>query len=215
MDSDAFRALTRVKQSKLGIATPAGDDMLAVELDRAAAYVEFVTGQPAMDSDTTPFATAIGTVSAASLPVLMKQAIQMRTEQVTFQSQAGYLDDATDDVTSSISVGGFSQSKRDTARKGEEKQLNSWQALSNLLWLLMTPDRFAWWTIFLSNDPEMIIGPAWGVEQTWQQSAGPEGGWGFGFGFGGGAYGMADYAFSGWQGGMGGLPPDLFPLMTD
>lgn len=213
LDKDTFRALTRVKQTRLGVAVgqPNAETLLQVELDRAAAYVEFVTGQPAMDSTQPPLPTNSGTLSPTALPTLLTQAIQMRTEQVTFQSQNSYLDDATDDVISSLSVGGFSQSKSDPARRGEQRQLNSWQALSNLLWLLMTPDRYDHWIVFLSGDISRMIGPAWGVEQSIHPSAGPAGGWG---------YGIADYAFfgyagSGWQGWGGSLPGDILPIPTD
>lgn len=203
-----FRTLTRVKQSKLGVLStqPNADLLLQTELDRAAAYVEFVTGQPAMDSDTDVLETNSGALSPTAMPTMLRQAIQMRTEQVLFQAQNGYVDDASDDVVSSLSVGGFSQSK---FQPSKDRRLNSWNALGDLLWLLMTPDRYSWWVAFLSGDAELMIGPAWGIEQTLQQTAGPQGGWGF--------WGVADYAWagSGWLGWGGGLPNDIFPLPVD
>lgn len=225
LTSGLFRRLTRVKQSRLGIALSGAnvnaDEFLQYELDRAAAYVEFVTGQPATDSTLPLQATYVGTLPTSSaLRTMLMQAIQMRMEQILFQSQNSYLDDASDDVVSSISVGGFSQTKSDSARRGEQRQLNSWQALSNVLWLLMTPDRYSFWITFLSSDPHLQLGAAYSFENTLEPSAYFSGGYGYSYGYGG-AYGGADeyigshIGIGGWQGGLGGLPGGPFPLQVD
>lgn len=222
LTSSQFRALTRVKQSRLGIAwgQPNAELLLQTELTRAAAYVEFVTGQPAMDTTMTLQATMSATLSTASLSSLLMQAIQMRTEQVTFQSQNSYVDDATDDVVTTFSVGGYSQSKTDPTRRGEEKSLNTWQALANVLWACMTPDRFYFWEAFLSSDPTIGFGAQYSFENTFEPSAGMlgflGGAWGYGFG---GADELLQIevgaGIGGWQGGLGGLPGGIFPLPVD
>lgn len=215
-----FRRLTRVKQTRLGIAAgqPNADLLLETELNRAAAYVEFVTGQPAGDSTMTLLGTMNATLTTNSLASLVGQAIQMRTEQVTFQSQNGYVDDASDDVVNTFSVGGYSQSKSDPTRRGEEKTLNSWQALANVLWACMTPDRYYFWQVFLSADPDVGLGAEYSFENTFEPGylAGAFAGFGFGAAdgllaleFGAGAGG------TGWQGGLGGLPGGIFPLPVD
>lgn len=232
MTTGLFRKLTRVRQSRLGIA--AGQDnaeeFLQTEIERAAAYVEIVTGQPATSADMPVLATNVegGTsLTDGAVATMIRQAIQMRTEQVTFQAQNAYVDDATDDVIGSLSVGGYSQSKSDPARRGEQRQLNSWQALSNVLWLLMTPERYWWWVVFLSGDPHLMIGPSYSFENTLQP--GWIDGWGYGFGaadfliaqtgglMGGLAGGLlgSGVGIGGWQGSLGGLPGGVFPLEVD
>lgn len=210
MDNDLFRTLTRVKQSKLGVAVgqPNAETLLETELARASIYVQFVTGQPALDADLEPLQTSAGDMPAEGVRTLLRQAIQMRTEQVTFQAQNGYVDDASDDVVTSLSVGSFSQSKAQPVR-GAKPRLNSWEALTDILWLLMTPDRYAWWVAFLSGDAALQLGPQWGIEQSIHPDAGPLGGWSY--------FGIADYALagSGWQGGGGFGPGDIFPLPVD
>lgn len=211
-----FRRLTRVKQTRLGIADGQqfADEFLQTEIDRAAAYIEFVTGQPATSADLAPLPTYIanGGISAGAMTSMLSQAIQMRTEQVTFQAQNAYVDDASDDVVTSFSVGGYSQSKSDPTRRGEEKSLNSWDALTKLLWLLMTPDRYAFWIVFLSSDPTLALGAGYGFENTFQ----PEifDGWGYGFGYAD-AYLAGNILGTGWAGGLGGTPGGIWPLMVD
>lgn len=218
----AFRRITRVKLSKLGIQAGVGDELLQEEIDRAAAYVEFVTGQPATSRDlpvaTTSIENGSPTMTSTATQMLIRQAIQMRTEQVTYQSQRSYLEDATDDVISSFSVGGYSQSKTDVGRRGEQRQLNSWSALSNVLWLLMTPERYGWWVIFLSGDAHLMLGAGYGFESTLQPSW--IDGWGYGFGAAdlliastgllAGGQGVGGYGL-----GYGGLGVDPYPLPTD
>lgn len=213
-----FRRLTRVKQSRLGIAVgqPNADQLLETELGRAAAYVEFVTGQPAGDSTLPLLGTMNLTLSTNSLASLVGQAIQMRTEQVTFQSQNSYVDDASDDVVNTFSVGGYSQSKSDPTRRGEEKTLNTWQALASILWACMTPDRYYFWQVFLSSDPDIGLGAQYSFENTFEPGLIDAAGWGYGFGgadFALGLYGQV--GIGGWQGGLGGLPGGVFPLPVD
>lgn len=192
-----FRELTRVRQAKLGIA-PAGtqtDGLLQTELDRAAAYVQMVTGQPATDKDLPIIPPALdASLTAGVLQPLIGQAIQMRTEQVAFQSQNGYVDDASDDVVTSLSVGSFSQTKTRTGKN--DQKLNSWDALASLLWMLMTPDRYDYWVVALGMDAAKMLAPWWNYENAvWPP------------------YGYADIERGGWDWSYGGgLPYDILPL---
>lgn len=177
----SFRALSRVKAARLGVAEgqPGADELLQVLLDRAGAFVEIVTGQPAMDSTIDPLQPSMSTgpsgVSLASLRPLIGQAVQMRTEQEAFQAQNGYIDSASDDVVATLSVGGFSQTRTDPGRRGEQRQLNSWQALGNLLWLLMTEDRYVYWIVVMGGaaGAGAQMPPSWSYEnEVWQPFSG-------------------------------------------
>lgn len=218
LTSGLFRRITRVKQSRLGIGTvnPNGDELLQYELDRAAAYIEFVTGQPATDSTLALLPTAIGLQpTSGALRITVIKAIQMRSEQTLFQAQNSYIDDATDDVVASISVGSFSQSKFQQLRAKQEKKLNSWGALSDLLFQLMTPDRFAWWAVFLSDDDTLMIPAAYSYENTIEPSLSFSGGyWGYGFGYAD-EYIGTHVGIGGWQGGYGNTPGGIYPLPVD
>lgn len=178
---DQFRALSRVKQTRLGVATGQtnANELLQALLDRAAAFVEIVTGQPASDKDLEPgqpsMSTGPSNVSPAALKTLIAQAIQMRTEQELFQAQNGYIDDASDDVISTLSVGGFSQTKHDPSRRGEQRQLNSWVALGNILWLLMTADRYDYWIVVMGGaaGAGAQMPPSWSYEnEIWMPIGG-------------------------------------------
>lgn len=178
-----FRELTRTKTARLGLDTgqPHGDVFLDEELARSAAYVEMMTGQPATDSDRPVLTeTAMGVAPEVVLHTLLRQAIQMRTEQNAYQAQDGYVGDASDDVVQTLSVGGYSQSRVATP-KGLDRELNSWAALADILWMLMTPAKYEYWIIALSGgkDVSSMFAPAWSFENSFWQPFGSYGGcWG-------------------------------------
>src|SRR5437764_676041 len=108
---------------------PSGSDPdpLQPVVDRATSYVSFVTGR-----------TYDGTVPGLLVP-LMNQAAQMRTEQIAQQLKADTVETAGDiDLIGSFSAGGYSETRHDPDRRGEQRALNPWPALADLLWLLMT-----------------------------------------------------------------------------
>jgi hypothetical protein len=209
--TDAFRDLTRVKKTRLGIDVSQealGEALLQTELDRAATYVEIVTGQPATDTDGVlippSMATAENPVSDVVLRTLIGQAVQMRCEQVLFQAQNGYVDDATDDVVASLSVGGFSQSKVDSTRRGEQRSLNSWRALADLLWLIMTFERYCYWIVVIGGaaGAGAQMPPSWSFENMLWPDAGSLLGGGFGWGGGWGNVGVLPGSGGGWTEGV-------------
>lgn len=175
-----FRTLSRVKQTRLGVATGQdnADDLLQTLLDRAAAFVEIVTGQPASDKDADVVQPSMSTgpsdVTPGTMKALIGQAVQMRTEQELFQAQNGYIDDASDDVIQTLSVGSFSQTHR-TPRKGGERLINSWESLGDLLWLLMTADRYDYWIVVMggAGGAGAQMPPSWSYEnEIWMPVGG-------------------------------------------
>jgi hypothetical protein len=173
---------------ELGYAAPAGNDPdpLQFIVDQSVAYVTLVTGRSYDD-----------TVPALIVP-LMNQAARMRTEQVVMQSRADTVETAGDiDMVSSFTAGSYSETRKDTERRGEQRSLNPWPALNDLLWLLMTlapgetnalVDAMRdYWRFILGMSPNP---PAWSlVEVAWRENQGPS----YGFfpltGFDAGLYG--------------------------
>lgn len=142
---------SQVRFSRYGLDT----DKLEAQVARACSYIAWVTGQD--------FAAV--TVSATGLQVsdaetLLKQAVQMRTEQVVMQGRPGHVDSAaSNEVVQSMSVGPFSESRRDPQRQANQRSVNTWPALDELLWMLMTADRFSFWYGYVTgqSEPDMIV----------------------------------------------------------
>lgn len=131
-------------------------------LDRATGYIVYMTGQKldALDPSLNPGMTA------ADLEPLVQQAIQMRAEQVILQSQQGHAVSAADnEVVSGFTAGPYSEQRRDPQRKGEQRSINTWPALDELLWMLMTPERFAFWWAYVTGQP---IADTWVEEVDWR-----------------------------------------------
>lgn len=144
-----IRTWTQVPIARYGYSD---DAKLQSVIDRATAYVLWVTGQvfPTLDPSNSPVATP------EMLEPMMDQAIQMRVEQVILQGRAGYVGSAAEmDVISSFSASGYSEQRSRggfASRSGAaEKSINKWPALEELLWMLMTPERFSFWLAFVSG----------------------------------------------------------------
>lgn len=137
-----------------------GDDtQLQQKVDRAAGYVFSITGLSYAGAEMTVL--AMGPDDPGLVTKLVEQAVQMRTEQVVMQERADYVESAAqNDVIASFSAGLYSESHRDPTRRGEARSINTWPALDELLWMLMTPDRFAWWQAYISGTPA----PEWSVQ---------------------------------------------------
>lgn len=123
-------------------------------VDRAVGYVVTVTGQDITAPILPP------SLSEALFASLFDQAVQMRTEQVVLQGRKGHLSSAaSNSVISSFSAGSYSESHRDPTRRGEEKSINLWPDLDELLWLLMTPDKQDYWRAFLAGQgaPDFVV----------------------------------------------------------
>lgn len=124
---------------------------LEVLVPRANAYIEYVTGQTWAAMPT-------------NLEKLAQQAAQMRTEQIGIQGRHGHAESAAEnEVVQSFSAGLYSESRRDT-RSVVSKVVNTWPSLDELLWMLMTDDRRAYWLGWISGETV----PDWGVvEVNW------------------------------------------------
>jgi hypothetical protein len=139
-----------------------GVDPLDRLVTAACDYITFVTTR-VIDADT-----------PTMLVSMIEDAVQLRVEQTVMQRQTEHIETAGDiDMISSLSVAGYSESRRDTSAK-EPGTLNPWPALDALLWRLLSPmpgednavldDRRAYWQQLLSGQPA----PAWEtVEVDW------------------------------------------------
>lgn len=158
--SDDVYAASKVKWRKLGVNEAADLDDAVIQ---SAAYLAVMTGR--YFSDWPVPATIEGALSVNGTPEwipLMRQAHRMRVEQIVSQQQPGYVATVTDDVIQSMSVGGYSETRRDPTRRGEEKTLNLWPGLNDLLWALMTPERYDYWIAYTSG----AHAPAFSVEEV-------------------------------------------------
>lgn len=129
----------------------------------AVGYVTWITGRYFSDFG---YPQGIdGAEPIAAEPVLtrgLRRAVRMRAEQLAKQDQPGYIDTATDDLIASFSAGPYSESRRDPTRRGEQRILNMWPGLNDLLWQLMTEERFEYWRLILG----MANAPAFSVEEV-------------------------------------------------
>lgn len=154
-DAESVAALSKVDFGVLGYSVD--DGTLQAIVDQADAYVEWVTGQ------------TLDSAMPSGLVAIAEQAVRMRTEQIAFQAQEDYIEGATDETIQSFSAGSYSETRRDPTRRGEQKMLNAWQALTDILWMLMTPDKYDYWLSFLSG----VHAPAFEVtEVAWSSSGG-------------------------------------------
>ena len=76
----------------------------------------------------------------ASFETLAQECVQMRTEQLCYQAQPDQIDTRTDDLVSSFGTDGYNESRRGLNEPDKEKMVNSWQALHDRLWRLMTDE---------------------------------------------------------------------------
>lgn len=113
------------------------------EVGDATEYVQNVTWR-ALDA-TMPAAFAR---SAA-------RAVVLRTQQQVTQADPDMVESAADELTSSQSAGGASESKRafsDFKSANEALLVNKWPALNDLLWAVMTPEARLWWKAWLTGE---------------------------------------------------------------
>lgn len=173
--SDVVFTTSKARWRTLGIHDSSDLDVYVMQ---AIAYVSEITGRYFSDWPAPTYEEDFGvvdiygmsTAAGAALPLaaspvkipLAQAAVRMRTEQLVFQAQPGYLDTVTDDAISSFSAGPYSESRGDATRRGEEKTLNSMRGLNDLLWALMTEDRYSFWMAFTTN----THAPAFQVEEV-------------------------------------------------
>lgn len=154
---------SKLKWRKLGY--PSATD-IEEQVAQALAYVSIVTGRyfdPAstylpLMANYLEAPVALNSTGEA-LYLLAKQAVRMRTEQIVMQEQAAYIDTITDDAIQSFSAGPYSETRRDPTRRGEQKALNTWGGLNELLWLLMTGERYDYWVSNLTgtHTPDFVV----------------------------------------------------------
>lgn len=176
------RLWSNLDWGELGYPEVDPDVRLQVLVDRAVAYVQGITGRildPSFDGP-------------AWLEPIAQQCVQLRTEQIGYESQPDYLETANDDVVASFSAGSYSETRVDPLKRASMHVLNANPALNRALWTVMTPDMVDNWTAILSGKPV----PAFAVSETdWGEWFGPyepvPGAWGFQDGFGGNQDGIA------------------------
>lgn len=130
----------RFDWSEVGYPAPDGPgDPLDEEVGDAIEYVQNVTWRKL--DDTMPVELARSAL----------RAVLLRTQQQVIQADPDMVETANDEVVQSFSAGGYSETRKDPGRRGEQSQVNPNPDLSRLLWLLMTPEAFSWWRAFLSG----------------------------------------------------------------
>jgi hypothetical protein len=144
-DAASVRAMSKVDFGTLGYEEDAD---LQVVVDQANAYIEFVTGQTLDANMPTEFEKLAG------------QAVRMRTEQVAFQAQEDYVETVNDDAVSSFSAGSYSETRRDNNAK--RNVLNLWPGLNDLLWMMMTADKYDYWMGLLTG----VNAPAFSITEV-------------------------------------------------
>lgn len=167
--TDNIRTWSKLDLDREGYAV--GDDsLLQVQLDRAIAYITYVTGRTYVQSQTDTHPV---------VKTMLDQAVQMRTEQVILSLSDDSLSSVGDiDLIASFSAGSYSETRKDTTDT-IRKALNPWPPLNDLLWMLLglmpgetnddVLDRYDYWRQLLSG----INAPAWGiVEVDWGRGMG-------------------------------------------
>jgi hypothetical protein len=99
------------------------------------------------------------TVPAGQEP-LVQQAVQGLAEMLTYQTSAENLETLSDfDLIKSFSAGPYSETRRDAGDAMKARLLVAWPWLSDLLWGLLTPDRYDYWTAFFGgqNAPAFAV----------------------------------------------------------
>lgn len=130
----------------------ADDAALQVLVDRSVANFYNTTGRKLAKVPT-------------ELEPLVQQAIQGLTEQAAFRAQADNLETLSDfDLISTFSAGPYSETRRSPDEMMKARMINAWPWLNRLLWDLLTPEKYDYWTFFFSGQ----FAPAFAVtEMNW------------------------------------------------
>jgi hypothetical protein len=85
---------------------------------------------------------------------LVQQAVKGLSELTAYQDSPEYLETLSDfDLISSFSAGPYSESRRSPEDARKARMLVAWPWLSDLLWNLLTPDQYNYWTEFFLDTP--------------------------------------------------------------
>jgi hypothetical protein len=156
-------AWSRLDFAAMGFSSGDLDRLLA----QAVAYVEQVTGRVPL------------TAVPDELAALAAQAVMMRVEQLASQAQEEMVESATDEGgVISFSTPGYSETRANPSQGGKvwSRVVNRWQALADLLLLLMTEEKRDDWQAALNG----TFAPEWEVtEMDWSGEGpmGPTGEW--------------------------------------
>jgi hypothetical protein len=121
------------------------DAKLQVYVDRAAAEVIDITGRVLGGLDTT---------DDPNLIPLVQLAIQIRTEMLVHQAQPDYVETLADfDLISGFSAGPYSETRRGVGDAVAAKVLSANPMLHDLLFNLLTEDKYDDYILFLSGQP--------------------------------------------------------------
>jgi hypothetical protein len=103
--------------------------------------------------------TDFAAVAADDEP-LAQQAITGLAELLTYQTSPEYMDTLSDwDLISSFSAGPYSETHRNPEEARKARLLVAWPWLSDLLWGLLTPERYDYWVSFFGgqNAPAFAV----------------------------------------------------------
>lgn len=156
--SEQVRTWSQVDFGSLGY--PQNDpDPLDELIARSEAFFGEITGlgfDPVTDS-------ALVAVPDRQAP-MVRQAVQRMVEMLAVQSQPDIIDTLGDFMLlSSFSAGNYSESRRSLSEIEKNQMLVADPTLNGLLWVLMTPDKQAFWYAWLND----INAPAWDVQEVW------------------------------------------------
>jgi hypothetical protein len=130
--SDQIRTWSKLDFVDLGY-EDGSPDPLDVEVSRAVAYCEDVTGQVTAEI-----------TNATNLAVKMAQAIQLRVEQQITQRQEGYVADVNEDAVD-FDVTGYKQKRISHKERDPSTMINPWKELNDLLVSMLTDEMFEYW----------------------------------------------------------------------
>lgn len=133
---DTIRADSQLDFSALGYPEGPDPDTLTKEVARALAYVETMTGRTNATDAEIADGTALGTH--------FEQAVQLRVEQQVTQRQPGFVSDQNENAVD-ITVPGYSQRRIISKEQNPRDMLNQWPELNDLLILLCTAEKLAYW----------------------------------------------------------------------
>ena len=137
-------------------ANPGDPDPLQPTVDAANAYIEQMTCRCPLESINGP---------ECSLEPLVNQAVTLRVQQWLWWTTECAVQSGTSDIAS-FSAGSYSETRRDRGRGTDERWVNPWPALNELLWLIMTPEcREKWIAIVDPDAPDVpdfaVSSPDW------------------------------------------------------
>jgi hypothetical protein len=165
----------------LGYPAPEGDDPdpLDKRVEWASSYVEGTTWRPILSivpPDQSGNLPMVETGAAINLVPMAEQAILLATMQQVAQQSKGYFTATVlQDYLQAFTAGSYSETRSSaqtilrTRGSVENPLVNAWRPLSDLLYILMTPDSYDYWRYRLTgvNPPAGgFVGQDFGMERS-------------------------------------------------